>query len=263
MMKLTYNVHAAKNPSTRVIGYAQQRATISRRWSHCCHTLCSSLNKMAIAWRVRAAGFKRSEDTRSYSWSCNRFGCCSIEFGHHRGLQAQRGYARHSGCILFHLGHIPKCFRFTGAMAGVRHPCWNAGYTEDDASCAFERASQLHKPCKPICAWWATPWQCFLLKRLGLACLTQKMNQNWHDKCDCYQLLSLRNSDIRMSSVHGVGCEVVTLSNMSRGESEFSWQLWLLSIIGFVEFKHSHVINAWCWICNWYILKFVKWYVVR
>ena len=99
--------------------------------------------------------------------------------------------------------------------------------------------------------------------RIGLACLTQKMNQNWHDKCDCYQLLSLRNSDIHMSSVHGVGCEVVTLSNMSRGESEFSWQLWLLSIFGFVECRHSHVINAWCWICNWYILKFVKWYVVR
>ena len=151
------------------------------------------------------------------------------------------------------------------------------GYAQHMATISRRGYHHCHPFCsslnKMAIAWWArlrhkscklqTLRRYSKLKKLGLACLTQQMNQNWHDKCDCYQLLSLRNSDIHMSSVHGVGCEVVTLSNMSRGESEFSWQLWLLSILGFVEFRHSHVINAWCWICNWYILKFVKWYVVR
>ena len=49
-LRLTYNVYAAKNPSTRVIGYAQHKATISRIGSHRCHPLCCS---MAIAWWTR------------------------------------------------------------------------------------------------------------------------------------------------------------------------------------------------------------------
>ena len=41
------------------------------------------------------------------------------------------------------------------------------------------------------------------------------MNQSCCDSCDCYQYLSLWNSDIHMSSMHAVGFEVVTSSTLA------------------------------------------------
>ena len=41
------------------------------------------------------------------------------------------------------------------------------------------------------------------------------VNQSFHDSCDCYQSLGLWNSDIHISSVNGIGFEVVTSSNLS------------------------------------------------